>query len=74
MNEPQINGAALRAIRVARGVQRASLARDVGIDPSYLYKIEIGLGNPRRPIIRLLAEGLGVPVDAITRSAHRTAS
>lgn len=74
MDEPQINGAALRAIRVARGVQRASLARDVGIDPSYLWKIETGSANPRRPIIRLLAQGLGVPEDVITRTAHRTAS
>jgi transcriptional regulator with XRE-family HTH domain len=75
MSTDQINGAAVRAIREARGIERASLAADVGIGRAYLWKIETGVGHPRRPVIRLLARALGVPEAAITQSvADRVAS
>jgi transcriptional regulator with XRE-family HTH domain len=69
----RINGAALRAIREAQHIERPDLARIVGIDPSYLYKIETGERRPRAWLIRPLAEALGVPESAITHSAERVA-
>ena len=50
----------LRALRVAKGLEVAQLARTVGISPSYLELIESGSRNPDAAIKRSLAWELGV--------------
>ncbi|WP_116830296.1 helix-turn-helix domain-containing protein [Pseudomonas syringae] len=51
----------LRALREAKGLEAASLARTVGISPSYLELIENGTRQPDGAIKRSLAWELGVP-------------
>ena len=50
----------LRALRLAKGLEVAQLARTVGISPSYLELIESGSRNPDAAIKRSLAWELGV--------------
>lgn len=51
----------LAALREAKGLERAQLARTVGISPSYLELIETGVRQPDAAIRRSLAWELGVP-------------
>ncbi|MCI3946650.1 helix-turn-helix domain-containing protein [Pseudomonas syringae] len=51
----------LGALREAKGLEGASLARSVGISPSYLDLIEKGVREPDAAIKRSLAWELGVP-------------
>ncbi|KPY87829.1 helix-turn-helix transcriptional regulator [Pseudomonas syringae pv. tagetis] len=51
----------LRALREAKGLEVAILARTVGISPSYLELIESGTRQPDGAIKRSLAWELGVP-------------
>jgi transcriptional regulator with XRE-family HTH domain len=70
---PELNPVSLRVIRELRHVERLDLATAIGIDRSYLSRIEAGTVRPRPEIIRALAECLGVPVEAITQTAERVA-
>ncbi len=51
----------LGALRIAKGLEVATLARAVGISPSYLELIENGTREPDAAIKRSLAWELGVP-------------
>ncbi|CAM3159249.1 transcriptional regulator [Pseudomonas floridensis] len=51
----------LSALRIAKGLEVATLARAVGISPSYLELIENGTREPDAAIKRSLAWELGVP-------------
>jgi len=51
----------LRTLRLAKGIERDTLARAVGISPSYLEAIEGGTRQPDAAIQRSLAWELGVP-------------
>ncbi|RMO96947.1 Helix-hairpin-helix DNA-binding motif-containing protein [Pseudomonas syringae pv. philadelphi] len=51
----------LGALRKAKGLEVATLARTVGISPSYLELIENGTRQPDSAIKRSLAWELGVP-------------
>ncbi|KTB55178.1 Cro/Cl family transcriptional regulator [Pseudomonas viridiflava ICMP 13104] len=51
----------LGALREAKGIELAALARTVGISPSYLELIENGTRQPDSAIKRSLAWELGVP-------------
>ena len=50
----------LSALRVAKGLELAQLARTVGVSPSYLQMIESGERQPDAAIRRSLAWELGV--------------
>lgn len=50
----------LAALRTAKGLEQAQLARTVGISPSYLELIETGVRIPDAAIRRSLAWELGV--------------
>jgi DNA-binding XRE family transcriptional regulator len=50
----------LGALRAAKGLELAQLARTVGISPSYLEMIERGERRPDAAILRSLAWELGV--------------
>ncbi|GFM79429.1 transcriptional regulator [Pseudomonas cichorii] len=51
----------LGSLREAKGLEVASLARSVGISPSYLELIENGTREPDAAIKRSLAWELGLP-------------
>ncbi|GFM75794.1 MULTISPECIES: helix-turn-helix domain-containing protein [Pseudomonas] len=51
----------LAALREAKGLEAAKLARAVGISPSYLELIENGTREPDAAIKRSLAWELGLP-------------
>ncbi len=50
----------LRAVRQARGRSLRSTAREAGIDPAHLSRIERGLAQPSLPSLRRLAQVLGL--------------
>ncbi|MFF7610700.1 helix-turn-helix domain-containing protein [Streptomyces lavendulae] len=64
----EVNGAAIRKIRMSRGIPTADLARSAGISRSYVCRLEIGVRTRMRPatFARLLAgfESHGVPLEA----------
>ncbi|MDB4873506.1 MAG: hypothetical protein JWL97_4510 [Gemmatimonadales bacterium] len=61
------HGAALKAIRKALGIRQDALAEQASISASYLSRIENGIEAPElNPTTHRLANGLGVPIDAIT--------
>lgn len=63
--EPQINGAALRAIREAAEISAAQMAHDLGLSRPYLSMIERGQRGCRSSVIREMAQYLCVPPAAI---------
>lgn len=60
-------GATLRALRERRGHDLRSLAGDARVSPSYLSELERGVKtNPRPPVLKRLADALGVSVEDLT--------
>ena len=60
------NGATVRVIRAALGISQTDLAARAGISKPAMSQIESGAIQPAAPTARRIAEGLGVPLDAIT--------
>ena len=57
-------GERVRAVRLARGLSQAELARRVKISKNAMNQIEQGTSpNPRANVMRRLAEVLEVPAD-----------
>lgn len=61
----QVNGPAIRAIRMSLGIKQQDLAERAGISPSHMNKIESGAESGRFETIARIARELGVAVDAI---------
>ena len=61
----QVNGPAIRALRMALGIKQQDLAERSGISPSHMNKIESGAENGRHETAVRIAQALGVPLDAI---------
>lgn len=60
----EVDGAAIRTLRMSRGLPIADLARNAGISRSYLTRLEIGVRRHMRPPAYLaLRTALGVPHD-----------
>lgn len=66
MTNRRANGATIRALREAIGIRHADLAQAAGISPGYLTNIEKGIRQPSPPVLRAIADRLGVTLDAIT--------
>lgn len=60
------NGAAIRAIREARGIPLGECATTCGISYSYLSNIEAGRKNASPALLRRLADALGCQLAAIS--------
>lgn len=60
------NGPAIKAMRELLGVKHGDFAISCGISPGYLTNIEAGRKQPASDVTRVIAERLGVPLDAIT--------
>ncbi|MER7151208.1 helix-turn-helix domain-containing protein [Streptomyces lydicus] len=61
------NGAAIRAFREVRGLGLNQLAHLIGIDPSFLSRIETEQRGAAAHTIDAIALRLDIPVAAITR-------
>lgn len=60
------NGAAIRAIREARGIPLGDCASTCDISYSYLSNIEAGRKNASPALLRKLADALGCSLAAIS--------
>ncbi|GAA2485144.1 hypothetical protein GCM10010406_21750 [Streptomyces thermolineatus] len=61
------NGAAIRAIREARGISLRTFARLVQRDPSYCSRVEAGTRGAGDQTLHRFAKALAVPIEAITK-------
>lgn len=61
-----LNGATVRVIREALGISQADLAARADISQGALSHIEAGKFGTTPQTNRKIADGLGVPLDAIT--------
>jgi transcriptional regulator with XRE-family HTH domain len=68
------NGVAIRVIRKLSGMSPGELAGEVGIEEQSLRNIENGTRPASNPVINAIAGALGVPVEAITRTAEAIAA
>ncbi|GHJ04717.1 hypothetical protein TPA0906_65820 [Streptomyces olivaceus] len=60
------NGAAMKAIREARGISLQQLAKDIGRDVGFLSKVERDQQGAGAETLHRYAERLAVPIAAIT--------
>ena len=63
-----VNGAALREIRVRTGVGRIALADEVGIDKTYVTKIERGLRRVSPELYAGLNQALHISDQRVLRA------
>lgn len=66
MTTRKANGASIRAIRELTGISLSDMAKRVDIGRSYMSLIETGARQPKSDKLRLIALGLGVPLEAIS--------
>ena len=62
----QLHGPAVRVIRERTGIRHGVFAIQCQITPGYLSNIEKGLRQPSPAVAKLIADNLGVDLDAIT--------
>ena len=62
---PAPNGEAIKKLRIARGLGLNEFARECGIDPGNLSRIERGISGAHMATLRRIAEALGVPLAEI---------
>jgi DNA-binding XRE family transcriptional regulator len=67
-------GAAVRQLRVKRGLTQETLAQEAGITVGHLSMIERGLANPTWGTVTAIAEALGVSVVEMAKVAQRLKS
>ena len=60
-----LNPAVLRALRERSGLTVSELARQSGVSQPHISNLELGRRGARPPIIKALADALGVPVMAL---------
>jgi transcriptional regulator with XRE-family HTH domain len=60
------NGAAIKALREALGITQQTLAERAGITREAISQVEHGKTGLHPPTLRLVAIGLGVPMDAVS--------
>lgn len=64
--ERRTNGATVRVVREALGISLTDLAARAGIAKPYMSQIETGVRQPSAAVARLIADGMGVPLESIT--------
>jgi transcriptional regulator with XRE-family HTH domain len=64
-------GRAVKAVRKAQGLTQEELAARADLHPTYISDVERGVRNPSWDVVARLAEGMGVPVSAITKEYDR---
>jgi transcriptional regulator with XRE-family HTH domain len=58
-------GSRLQALRKQKGFTQESFAEAVGLGRSYLAEIEMGRRNPTLDSLKLIADGLQVPLSKL---------
>lgn len=58
-------GSRLQALRKQKGLTQDALATAVGLGRSYLAEIELGRRNPSLDSLKLIADGLQVPLSKL---------
>ena len=66
LKDRKVNGSAVREFRKAIGIKQVDLALRANVTGATLSRIESGSRQPSPPVIRKLADGLGVSLEAIT--------
>lgn len=69
MSKSTLNGTRIRALRLARGLTQAELARRAGVSPSYLNLIEHNRRRCAAPLLAALAGALDLAPEALTETA-----
>lgn len=60
------NGASVRAIREALGITMTSLAARCKVSKPFMSMVETGASQPSPKVARIIADELGVPLEAVT--------
>lgn len=55
----------LKGLRVAMGIQQKEFAKQLGITPQYLNRIERGVVEPRRDLMIKISKSLNTPVQEL---------
>ena len=58
-------GENLRKIRQIKRISQIDLAKNVGVDPTFISKLELGKRLPSLPILVRIADALNVTVDEL---------
>lgn len=58
--------AVLRKLRLEKGLSQEFLALQIGVDPTYIYKLEIGRNSPSLETMLKLCEGLEVSLPELS--------
>lgn len=66
MQTRRLNGATVTALREALGIRKGEFAGRIEIDPGYLTKLENGARQPSPAVLRRIAMGLGVGIEAVS--------
>lgn len=74
MSNRLTHGPAVRAIREALGIPHGVFAVDCDISPGYLTNIEKSKKQPSDPVVQMMAQRLGVDIDAITYTVSGAAA
>ncbi|MEJ7784756.1 MAG: helix-turn-helix transcriptional regulator [Solirubrobacteraceae bacterium] len=70
--EPQEGlGAALKALRLERGLSQEELAHRASLHPTWISHLESGRENPAWGTVRRLAAALEVPLSTLAERAER---
>ena len=64
-------GAAVRALRMERGIAQESLAHQAGIERSHMGKIERGEHVPTLPLILKIAAALGISASELMAATEK---
>lgn len=66
---PALSGTRIRALRTARRLGQADLARMAGVSPSYLNLIEHNRRRASAPVLEAIAKALQIPAEALDERA-----
>lgn len=55
----------LKSIRVGMGIKQNEFAKQLGITPQYLNRVEKGLVDPRRNLMIKISKALNTPVQEL---------
>ena len=67
-------GSRIKAARLGRGMSQAELAKQAGISPATLGRIEEGQSRLRLPVFVNLAQALSLPMEALLRDNGKAAA
>jgi transcriptional regulator with XRE-family HTH domain len=65
---PSVDASRVRAMREARGVTQAQLARELGVTGSMVSRLEAGVRRPSRELLRVLADWFDTDPDDLGAS------